>query len=127
MRAKLIKEDSKKILKGKSGKEIINSRVKIIEDFQKKFNNALELIKYVSSDYQLEKGHPDYMGFLNVGVDMFYDNKLKTALQDFVDLYNENFPYRTSSQDILDDILKRIGIQIDGGADGDEIVFSSIE
>jgi len=120
MRAKLITEASKDILKGKSGKDIINSRVATIDNIQKKLNNSLELIKYVSSDYQLEEGHPDYMGFLNVGVDMFYDQNLKTSLADFVYLYKNGYSR------FLDNILREIGLELDGGVDEDEVVFANI-
>jgi hypothetical protein len=120
MRAKLITEASNDVLKGKSGKDIINSRVNTINEIQKKINNSLELIKYVSSDYQLEEGHPDYMGFLNVGVDMFYDKKLQTALKDFVYLYNNGY------SKFLNKILSKVRLELQGGVDEDEVVFGNI-
>jgi len=125
MRAKLIKEDSKKILKGKSGKDIINARVQAIDEFQNKLNNVFELFKVVASDYQLDADSEDYMGFLNVGADMFYDKKLKTAYRDFVQMYNDPNSYRMT-RSLFNELLSRLGLEIeDGIVDEEETVFAN--
>jgi hypothetical protein len=62
------------------------------------------------------------MGFLNVGVDMFYDHELKNAFNDFVYLYNNGY------DKLLDDAMDQVGIELEGGvADEEETVFASKE
>jgi hypothetical protein len=50
---------------------------------------TIEFLKYIRKDYQLDKSDINYIGFINLGVDIT-DGELQTNLRRFVHLYNSN-------------------------------------
>jgi len=121
MRAKVINENIRDILKPKSGKEIQTAKSKHLDDFLVKLSSAIELIRYAAQDFQLDKDSEDYMGFINIGMDIVDDPKLQQSIRDFVDIH-ENSHYT----DLLTRLLHDIGLETDGMVDEDEIVISEI-
>jgi hypothetical protein len=66
---------------------------------------AIEFLKHIRKDYQLDKSDLNYTGFINLGVDIT-DGELQTNLRHFVDLYNSNPP-------LVSDLLSEFGLYAD--------------
>ena len=119
MRAKSINEDVGNVLKPKSGEEIQTARAKHLDDLLSRLSSAVELIRYAAQDFQLNKDEEDYMGFINMGLDIVDDPKLRQSIIDFVYIYDE-----TKYSDVLTRLLYDVGLQLDGRVDVDEIVIA---
>jgi hypothetical protein len=66
---------------------------------------AIEFLKHIRKDYQLDKSDLNYTGFINLGVDIT-DGELQTNLRHFVDLYKSNPP-------LVSDLLSEFGLYAD--------------
>ena len=122
MRAKSIKENVSNVLKPKSGTEIQTARKEHLDDLLERLSSAIGLIRYASQDFQLNKDDEDYMGFINMGLDIVDDPELRKSIIDFVYIYDS-----TKYGDVLTRLLHDIGLQTDGMVDEDEIVITEIE
>jgi hypothetical protein len=82
-------------------------------------NISVKFINHVRNDFQFDKKHPDYCGYLNVGIDMLND-ELAPQFRHFVTLCKNN-PV------LGEKILEYVGLVIHGKIDLDETVFHLIE
>ena len=117
MRAKSINEDTSNILKPKSGGEIKKAREKELDNVLSKFNNVIKIIRYAATDFQLDRDEEDYMGFLNMGLDITED-QWHQPIMDFVYMYENGFA------DTISVLLESIGLALDGVPNEDEIVIA---
>lgn len=116
-----VTENLENILRGKSPKEIINSKSNYIKEQIKKFNNALNIIEFVVNDEQMVSGDENYMGFLNMSIDFFRDPKMQNAFRDFVKIYNDKDAYYKEQ---IDFICKQIGLYVEDYPDLDETIIA---
>jgi len=122
MRAKSIKENVSNVLKPKSGTEIQTAKKEHLDNLLEKLFSAIGLIRYAAQDFQLNKDEEDYMGFINMGLDIVDDPELRKSIVDFVYIYDS-----TKYGDVLTRLLWDLGLQTDGMVDEDEIVITEIE
>jgi len=122
MRAKSIKENVSNVLKPKSGTEIQTAKKEHLDNLLEKLFSAIGLIRYAAQDFQLNKDEEDYMGFINMGLDIVDDPELRKSIVDFVYIYDS-----TKYGDVLTRLLWDLGLQTDGMVDEDEIVITEIK
>lgn len=104
----------------KSPEQVLSVRNKVLDDTLSKLSSAIEIIKYVSKDYQLDYNHEDYCGFLNMSVEDWSeeDDKMNQNLKDFVYLYKNGY------KKFIDDLLAKIHLSVSGNVSEEEVVIN---
>ena len=77
-----------------------------------KLKKAIALLEGFYLDYQFDLDHPLYLGFINVGIDLFPDPTDK-----------ETWTYICENSDLFQRILPELGLAVEGRLDLDETVF----
>jgi hypothetical protein len=102
----------------KSESEILSARNKVLDDLLNKLSGAIEIIKYVSKDYQLDYNSEDYTGFLNMSIEDFDDDEeMGENLKNFVYLYKNGY------KKFIDDLLDKVHLSVSGNISEDEVVI----
>jgi len=102
----------------KSESEILSARNKVLDDLLNKLSGAIEIIKYVSKDYQLDHNSEDYTGFLNMSIEDFDDEEeMGENLKNFVYLYKNGY------KKFIDDLLDKVHLSVSGNISEDEVVI----
>jgi len=102
----------------KSESEILSARNKVLDDLLNKLSSAIEIIKYVSKDYQLDYNSEDYTGFLNMSIEDFDDEEeMGENLKNFVYLYKNGY------KKFIDDLLDKVHLSVSGNISEDEVVI----
>lgn len=65
-----------------------------------------ELLGRISADYQFDKAHPDYKGYVNVGVDLFVNDRDRETWWEAVDPGNIAW---------VMPIVEALGMSVEGG------------
>jgi hypothetical protein len=65
-----------------------------------------ELLGRISTDYQFDKAHPNYAGFMNVGVDLFVNDRDRETWWEVVDPENRTW---------VMPIIEALGMSVEGG------------
>ena len=81
-------------------------------------------LSWVADDFQLNKDSEDYLGFINISVDDFGDEKLKEGFIEFVKLSNAHqHGMPLSYSNMVDYLLKFFGLELESGATLEETII----
>jgi hypothetical protein len=83
-------------------------------EFVKGMKGAILLIDF-RNDFQFDPESPDYLGFLNVGVDLLDEEDAET------------FRFIVNNQDIYEPIMEKLGLTTEQGLDEEETVFRLVD
>jgi len=102
-----------------SESEILSARNKVLDDLLNRLSGAIEIIKYVSKDYQLDYNSEDYTGFLNMSIEDWpeEDDKMNENFKNFVYLYKNGY------KKFIDDLLDKVHLSVSGNISEDEVVI----
>ena len=75
--------------------------------------SAVEQLVDISQDFQFDTQDPGYLGFVNVGLDLWVGEESKAA-----------WTYIVNHPDLFGPIMDRLGLVIEGRLDIDETVFT---
>ena len=75
--------------------------------------SAVEQLVDISQDFQFDTQDPGYLGFVNVGLDLWVGEESKAT-----------WTYIVNNPDLFGPIMDRLGLVIEGRLDIDETVFT---
>jgi hypothetical protein len=80
---------------------------------ENKFLSAVKMLVAIKEDYQFDTDHSGYLGFINVGADLWVGDDLKGT-----------WSYIVSRPDLFEPIFEELGLVVEGRLDLDETVFT---